>query len=113
MAELDKHVFFHGYNCILEELFAQLCPNFISDPGVIICNLKQEYKEDGINDIVRMSVLKNFSTLKNLLSMLPKTGKWTINIHDLFINGLDHKICEAMELHGYWHHISGKVPLDV
>eukprot|EP00957_Ditylum_brightwellii_P141053 10746109-Ditylum_brightwellii.AAC.1 len=56
LAELDKHVFIHAYNCILEELFAQLCPNFVSDPEVIISNLKQEYKDDDMNDIVQMKM---------------------------------------------------------
>eukprot|EP00957_Ditylum_brightwellii_P016702 1256130-Ditylum_brightwellii.AAC.1 len=60
-AELNKHVSIYGYDCILEELFAQLCPNFISDPEVIISNLKQEYKKDEMNDIARVLVSKYVS----------------------------------------------------
>ena len=96
---------------ISKSIFDQVCPNAIDDPSSVIQQIRQT-TTDSEGNTTLLTVNQYFKTIQSMTNFLPKTGTWSIDIVNHFINHLIDNVRHQMQSQNFTYNPStaGKDP---
>jgi uncharacterized Zn finger protein (UPF0148 family) len=85
-----------------KKIFAQICPNFASDPAAIIQSIHQvSFDATTPDKKIILSVSQYFNAIQRLTSFLPKSSDWSIDVTQHFLSHLIIDVRDQMKGQGH------------